>query len=98
MKEDYKNAFSDLKSNRVSEQLELEKTQFIKQGRKYRHFKGAYYNVIGIAKDTEGNEVVVYIDVVDHSMYIRPKEEWFSNVRDRPDNPFGFTTRFMLVN
>src|SRR5690606_20354704 len=47
----------------------------VKPGR-YRHFKGKYYDVIGVAKDSESmREVVVYRALYgEHGLWVRPLE------------------------
>jgi hypothetical protein len=54
---------------------------------KYQHFKGGFYNVLGVAKDSENlEEFVVYIhhDPVkgekEKSMWIRPKKMFLEDV------------------
>lgn len=48
----------------------------------YRHFKGGYYRLIGIAKDSETlEEKVVYQALYgDGQMWVRPKEMFFEKV------------------
>lgn len=48
----------------------------------YRHFKGGYYRLIGIAKDSENQEeMVVYQALYDSGqMWVRPKEMFFEKV------------------
>ncbi len=49
----------------------------------YRHFKGGEYKLIGIAKDSEDptRELVVYQALYgDQSLWVRPKEMFFSDV------------------
>ncbi len=50
----------------------------------YRHFKGRYYQVLGIALDTATEtEVVVYrtLYASGYVLYTRPKEEFFGAIR-----------------
>lgn len=98
LKKDYKETYEQLKKKRAEEEIQIEQAQFIKYGRKYRHFKGGYYVVVGRARDQNGDEVVVYVAEDDLSMFVIPTEDWFENVRGREDNHLGFKTRFMLVN
>ena len=72
--------------------------QELKLKRVYRHFKGDYYLVEDVAKDSEtGEEYVVYRKLYgDGSLWIRPKSMFLSEV-DRnkyPDCPQ--TYRFEL--
>ena len=49
---------------------------------KYQHFKGGFYEVLGLAKDSETlAEYVVYVAAEDKkSMWIRPQEIFLENV------------------
>ena len=53
----------------------------IKPG-KYRHFKGNYYEVIGIAHNTETmEEMVVYRALYgEHGLWVRPAVMWTETV------------------
>ena len=59
----------------------------IKPG-KYRHFKGNYYEVIGIAHHTETmEEMVVYRALYgEHGLWVRPAVMWTETV-DRDGYP-----------
>ena len=48
----------------------------------YRHFKGNYYLVEDVAKDSEtGQEMVIYRQLYgDGSLWVRPKEMFLSKV------------------
>ena len=48
----------------------------------YRHFKGGYYRLIGIAKDSETQEEKVVYQALygDGQMWVRPKEMFFEKV------------------
>lgn len=53
----------------------------------YRHFKGGYYLVEKLARnESDGKEVVVYTSVVTGQTFIRPYDEFFTDVSDREDN------------
>ena len=61
----------------------------IKPG-KYRHFKGNYYEVIGIAHHSETiEEMVVYRALYgEHSLWVRPAAMWTETVdRDGYQGP-----------
>jgi len=62
--------------------------QELKLKRVYRHFKGDYYLVEDVAKDSEtGEEYVVYRKLYgDGSLWIRPKSMFLSEV-DREKYP-----------
>lgn len=49
---------------------------------KYRHFKGKYYEVIGIAKHSETEEeMVVYRQLYgEHGLWVRPASMWEETV------------------
>ena len=64
----------------------------------YRHFKGNYYVVDKLAKKEADEEpMVVYTSVSTGATFIRPLEEFFSDVSDRPDNKTHQVTRFELA-
>ena len=56
--------------------------QELKIGRVYKHFKGDYYVVENIAKDSENQEeMVIYRRLYeDGSLWVRPKEMFLSEV------------------
>ena len=56
--------------------------QELKIGRVYKHFKGDYYVVENIAKDSEKQEeMVIYRRLYeDGSLWVRPKEMFLSEV------------------
>ena len=56
--------------------------QDLKINRIYKHFKGDYYLVEGIAKDSETkNEMVIYRRLYgDGDLWVRPKEMFLSEV------------------
>lgn len=49
---------------------------------KYRHFKGKYYEVIGVAKHSETEEeMVVYRQLYgEHGLWVRPASMWEETV------------------
>lgn len=53
----------------------------------YRHFKGDYYLVEKVAtNESDGKPLVVYTSTTSGNTYIRPYEEFFTDVSDREDN------------
>lgn len=65
----------------------------------YKHFKGAYYEVLEIAKHSEtGEKMVVYRDLTDSSkVWVRPYDMFISKVNkeEYPDAQQEY--RFELV-
>lgn len=62
---------------------------------KYQHYKGNYYNVLGVAKHSETEEEYVVYQALygEEGLWIRPKEMFFENVSvDGKEVP-----RFMFV-
>ena len=48
---------------------------------KYKHYKGKFYEVIGVARHSETLEdVVVYKALYDNSLWTRPKKMFLENV------------------
>lgn len=48
---------------------------------KYRHFKGGFYKVIGVAKHSETlDELVVYQSIDDLKLWVRPKSMFLEKV------------------
>lgn len=61
----------------------------------YRHFKGNYYLVEKLArKEEDGSAVVVYTSVVTGQTYIRPYDDFFTDVSNREDNVTHQVYRF----
>ena len=53
----------------------------------YRHFKGDYYLVEKVAtNESDGKPLVVYTSTTSGNTYIRPYEDFFSDVSNREDN------------
>jgi len=53
----------------------------IKQGR-YQHYKGGYYEVIGVAKHSETKaDLVVYQSLSDKKLWVRPKEMFLQKIK-----------------
>lgn len=67
-------------------------------GGTYRHFKGKEYTVLGTAMHTEDHElVVVYASKEDGKIWVRPYDEFMSEV-DREKYPEANQKyRFILV-
>ena len=73
----------------------------VKIGKIYRHFKGNYYFVEGVALNSETKErMVVYKPIYnrsDSNIWVRPEKMFLEEVpADRPDNITGQTIRFKL--
>lgn len=61
----------------------------------YRHFKGNYYLVEKLARnESDGEASVVYTSVVTGQTFIRPYDEFFTDVSDREDNVTHQVYRF----
>ena len=65
----------------------------VKIGKVYRHFKGNYYFVEGVALDSETKErIVVYKPIYDRSdsnIWIRPEKMFLEEIPERLDNITG---------
>ncbi len=70
-------------------------------GKVVRHFKGNYYFIEDISRDTETDEdIVVYKPLynrTDSMLWTRPVKKFFETIPDRPDNITGQKHRFELV-
>ena len=69
----------------------------------YRHFKGNYYFVEGIAYDSETYErMVIYKPLYkredDKRIWVRPEKMFLEEIPERPDNITGQKSRFVLVS
>ena len=67
--------------------------------RVYKHYKGAEYNVIYIAKHTEtGEDMVVYKSIQCGSIFVRPLSMWFDIINvSNPKESFKGVKRFELT-
>ena len=72
----------------------------VKIGKVYRHFKGNYYFVEGVALDSETQErMVVYKPIYnrsDSNIWVRREKMFLEEIPERPDNITGQTHRFEL--
>ena len=47
-------------------------------GRLYKHFKGGYYRILMVAKNTEtGEDLVIYKNINDRQIWARPYDMFF---------------------
>lgn len=61
----------------------------------YRHFKGDYYLVEKVAKnESDGSALVIYTSVVTGQTFVRPYDEFFTDISDREDNKTHQVYRF----
>ncbi|MCL2339015.1 MAG: DUF1653 domain-containing protein [Proteobacteria bacterium] len=64
----------------------------VKIGAKYKHFKGIEVRVLMIAKDSDTLEdIVVYQELSDDSVWMRPAKNWFDQVNRPGVNAPRFT-------
>ena len=72
----------------------------VKIGKIYRHFKGNYYFVEGVALDSETKErIVVYKPIYsrsDSNIWVRREKMFLEEISERPDNITGQKHRFEL--
>ena len=67
--------------------------QEIAVGKKYKHFKGNLYKVVGFAKHSETTEdMVIYESLRTNDTWVRPKSMWNEVVDDKG------TLRFTLID
>ena len=74
----------------------------IEIGKVYRHFKGNYYFVENIGRDSETQEdVVIYKPLYPREdgsyIWVRPKKMFLEEISNRPDNITGQKHRFELA-
>jgi hypothetical protein len=64
--------------------------------RVYRHFKGKYYYVFGLAKHTETEDLMVVYQALygDHQLFVRPYQMFTEEVPKEKVNPTGQKYRF----
>ncbi len=70
----------------------------IKVGGKYRHYKGNYYEVVAVARDSENpqKQLVVYKALYDspefgqNQIWVRPKEEFLGEIKKDEKTFFRF--------
>jgi hypothetical protein len=65
----------------------------------YRHYKGNYYYVLGLAEHTETYEFLVIYHALygEGDTYARPQEMFLEEVSEEVENPTGQKYRFELV-
>jgi hypothetical protein len=61
----------------------------------YRHYKGGFYRVLTVARDSEngsneGRELVVYVSLTYGHVCVRPREEFQGFVGEGSDRGFRF--------
>ena len=67
--------------------------QIIEIGRKYKHFKGNLYQIIGFAKHSETEEdMIIYQSLRNDTTWVRPKTMWNNVIDDKG------TLRFTLID
>ena len=78
----------------ISEVFEVFMEQEIIIGKKYRHFKGNMYEVVGFARHSETDEeMIVYKPLYnDSGLWVRPRKMWNEVVDDKG------TLRFTLLD
>lgn len=77
--------------------------EHVEIGKVYRHFKGNYYFVQDVAKDSETKEIMVvykplYPKEDNCYTWVRPEKMFLSEIHERPDNITGQKHRFELVD
>lgn len=73
----------------------MDEDKVIRVNALYRHFKGGYYLVEKLARnESDGKAVVVYTSVVTGQTFIRPYDEFFTDVSSREDNVTHQVYRF----
>lgn len=71
----------------------------VKQGQKYRHFKGNLYKVLYIGKDSETlMDVVIYESIVDGIIWVRDYDMFISKVDKEKYPNIQQEYRFELVD
>lgn len=73
----------------------------VKQGEKYRHFKGIIVEIVCIAKNSETLEdMVVYKHIKTNELWVRPLKMFVdqTDVSSRKDNKTGQKFRFEKID
>lgn len=72
-------------------------TQYPEIGKLYRHYKGGLYEVLTLAKHSEGEQetLVIYKSIHFGSVHARPLKMWFEMVELENKNK---VVRFELIN
>lgn len=74
------------------------KVEYPKVGAQYQHYKGGLYEVLTMASHSETNEpLVIYKSVLFGSIYARPLNMWFEEVKIKGNTINYSTTRFKEV-
>jgi hypothetical protein len=65
----------------------------------YRHYKGRFYYVVGLAEHAETNELMVVYHALygDNEMFVRPMDIFLSEVEEDLENTTGQKHRFELA-
>lgn len=82
-----------------AKEIIMEENKLVLVNTLYRHFKGNYYLVEKIAKKEEdGSDVIIYTSVATGETFVRPYNDFFTDVSEREDNVTHQVHRFEPAN